>query len=1146
MIFKNIRLLDLPNLFYGFNKYQKGDFVKAEHIFRNLTEKNDDSSYLYFRYGMCLYKQGFWEEAIEAFLEAKTKEGYKESWNVQLEVARKNLNNKLKNVSSSKQYYEENKSSPKALLRYIQELYDNKSYWIVIHATEEFINREGTTISLLNILSLCYEKLTNHKNAIRCLEEILQSNKINNQEYLYRYAYNLECLGCGEKANVVYEEIISTGGHDLKKYGIGLMHQKYERWELSAKSYEAKIKRELNPDVILDLYLRCAYVYGRMYKWLEAAEKYQCHIKSNRFSIAHTYFKCGESFEKAYKLEEAASYYSEATLRSNEYQAYWYYRLAYVLKALGKIDESNDIFYQSRKNTLPYGIAPNAVLKNKNQVFLASYVEYYESLTIKDNYILFESFLGNNFSCNPYALLRYVLANDDFLNFRFVVIINDIKHIPSDLNDNRIIFIKRQSDAYLRYLATCKYLINNVSFPYYFIRKPEQVYLNTWHGTPLKTLGKDIKEPLFDYANVARNFLQCTHIISQNRFTNDVLLDKYNIRDMYSGSIAETGYPRVDLTLNLSKKRKREIFEILGVDDKKPIVVYAPTWRGTSDNKKTDNAKLIKDLSFLNSNKYYLIFKAHHLAEEAIKQSHLDVIIAASSIDTNELLACADILISDYSSIVFDFLKRNKPIISYIYDYHEYKKVRGLYVKQNEFLGETCKSILDVRKKVLKNLEGLGNYVEEIEQYAYLDDGQCSERVINYVFNNDKTYEYKYIKKPVHLMFNGPYIPNGISRSFDNLLKNLLKLEKFNTENKISVVVNGADIKSHAIRTQEFKRNYSDNVAYHSRIGLMPMSIEEVWVREQFETSFRFESDNFKEVYNRMFKREARRLFGETQFYSVVNFEGFSLFWASLLSNVSATKKIIYQHSDIYSEWKTRFPYLEGVVNLYLHYNKIISVSKLTMLNNISNLSSLFSLDESKFYFTNNSILHEEIELKSLEIGKLDELFSRHEGQKIVSIGRLSREKDHEKLLKAFARSDFKENNTKLYIIGSGPLEQYLLSVIHELDLLNHVYLLGQVENPYPYLKQTDLFVLPSNHEGQPMVLLEALVLNRPILATDIVGNRGILKNRYGKLVDNSVEGLLTGINFYFKHKDIPNKEMFNANEYNQQAINQFLENIYG
>lgn len=86
-------------------------------------------------------------------------------------------------------------------------------------------------------------------------------------------------------------------------------------------------------------------------------------------------------------------------------------------------------------------------------------------------------------------------------------------------------------------LASCEFLINNVSFPEYFIRKKGQRYLNTWHGTPIKFLGKDIKDEFLAHKNVARNFLHTTHLLSPNTHTTNILLDRYDISNIFSGEI---------------------------------------------------------------------------------------------------------------------------------------------------------------------------------------------------------------------------------------------------------------------------------------------------------------------------------------------------------------------------------------------------------------------------------------------------------------------------------------------------------------------------------------------------------------------------------------------------------------------------------
>ena len=146
-------------------------------------------------------------------------------------------------------------------------------------------------------------------------------------------------------------------------------------------------------------------------------------------------------------------------------------------------------------------------------------------------------------------------------------------------------------------------------------------------------------------------------------------------------------------------------------------------------------------------------------------------------------------------------------------------------------------------------------------------------------------------------------------------------------------------------------------------------------------------------MYLNIFARESRRLFGDTEFQSVINFEGYSIFWVSLLSQVRSKNKIIFQHNDLYQEWKTKYPYLQGVFNLYSQYSKIVSVSEMTMINNANNLAQEFNIPVEKFDFANNTILPEVIRKKSQEDTNIDPLFSGHTGKKILNIGRLSHEK---------------------------------------------------------------------------------------------------------------------------------------------------------
>ena len=159
-----------------------------------------------------------------------------------------------------------------------------------------------------------------------------------------------------------------------------------------------------------------------------------------------------------------------------------------------------------------------------------------------------------------------------------------------------------------------------------------------------------------------------------------------------------------------------------------------------------------------------------------------------------------------------------------------------------------------------------------------------------------------------------------------------------------------------------------------------------------------------------------------------------------------------------------------------------------------------------------------------------------------INIARLSIEKDQEKLIRAFKEIHSKYPNTKLLILGDGPLKEHLQELIIGLRLKKSVFLLGRISNPFPYLKKSNCFIMSSNHEGQPMTLLEALVLDKQIIATNIVGNESVLKGKGGLLVKNNIEGIIEAMQNFIQGKRIEN--YFDAEKYNQEALKMFYYKI--
>lgn len=1130
----SLKPYSLPAVIKASYCYQKKDYKKASFYYAQALAAQPETAYLNFKYGMSFYKLNNWSEANKYIKKAIDLNPKQKDWEIQLKTTAKHLNNNSK--LRDKELRKKVKDQPenlKLIEEYADILLKNKKYWLAQVQYSKLLKISPNSESILFNMGLIFEKLSDFDSALVYFNKA-ESISTSNINYKYHIGYCHEMLGELEDAEIYYGvvEADSEEGSDIEKYGVGILHARNNHWDCAARAYDSFDKKYGTNDP--KLYYRKGVAFEAMHKWDKAASSYEKALEKSPLRYASWCYKCGQSYEKSGQFQNAVVYYKEAVSRSNNYNDYWWFRLGCALERSGSYEDASKAFIESRRRKYLHAVSPKGVIQNKNQDYLSYYAEYYETLKVEKNLVMLESFLASTVSGNPYAILTYML-NQNY-DFKYVVVIKENTAIPDSLKFNKnIIFIDRGSDAYLRYLCSAKYLINNVSFPYYFVRKSNQVYLNTWHGTPMKTLGKDIKDPFQDHANVARNFLQATHIISQNRFTSNILLDRYDIKGLFSGKIAETGYPRVDLSLNLDHDEKQLIAMRIGVKLDKPIILYAPTWRGTSETKSFNTDKLKKDLIYLKGRQYQVIFKGHHLAEKLLKDLNIpNIIIASKEVDTNELLGITDILISDYSSIIFDFLKLNKPIISYIYDFESYKQERGLYIDRNEMLGDVCDNIKQVKKSIIKHTQNSKSNVEsaKIKEFANFDDGNASKRTVDFMFGKDDSSVWKYEKKRQLVFFNGPFIPNGISRSFLNLMSSIN-----HDEFDVTVLINRVDIQDSNQRLEEFKR-LPDNVKVLARVGTMPMMLEEINIRNIFEKNYKLYSKDYEDKITNLFDREARRLFGDAQIETAVNFEGYALFWVSLVSQINANKKVIFQHNDKMKEWKTRFPYLEGVFKWYKYYDAIASVSEGTMKNNIENLVPVFNLPEDKFTYINNSLNIEQILKGASEDIELEDCFTQFEGVKFISMGRMSHEKDQAKLIEAFAIVKELHSSVRLYILGDGDLRPELEQKIVSLGLVNDVYLLGQKENPFVYLSKADCFALSSNHEGQPMVLLEALTLGLPVIATDIVGNRSVLGDKYGKLVENSKEGLVAGM-ISFIEEGAP-KIKFDANKYQEEALSKF------
>ncbi|HAM80019.1 CDP-glycerol glycerophosphotransferase family protein [Ornithinibacillus bavariensis] len=801
-------------------------------------------------------------------------------------------------------------------------------------------------------------------------------------------------------------------------------------------------------------------------------------------------------------------------------------------------------------------------LKQRNIRLRSIYTKTWEEFPINDHIIFYEAYHGRNITGNPYAIFSYLIDDSRFKNFQHIWAVRKDTVIPSHVrNLPNVTFVLYQSVEYVKYLAIGKYLINDTSFPSYFQKRDGQIYVNTWHGTPLKTLGLDIKQRgVVDHQNIQRNFLYSDFLVTPNSFTAEKLLNAFDINNIYGGTVLDTGYPRVDL---LYKADKNKIKRELNIPSHKKVILYAPTWRGKVGDEEDQSLTLKKNIEKVHqhiSNDYILLLKSHYFESNHLYEQGNTFTSVPNSMDSNELLSIVDILITDYSSIFFEFLPTERPVIFYTDDLKEYERDRGLYIPMQNLPGPLCQDIEEVINCIndIEQVKSIyrSEYDTFLKRYCYHDDGQATTRFVDTVFfqrPTENTYKAETNKKKL-LIYGGGFLNNGITSSIISLL-NSIDYDKYD----ITLIDHGTN--KNKIKWANMEK-VNKNVHHIFRGGTWNASLLDIFRHTLF-----LYTGNKKYAPVHIYEREYSRIVGLSKFDIGIDFGGYNPFWSSFFAYGKFKKKCIYLHSDMEREVNkkinNKYPHkrnLGVIFSLYNQFDKVLSVSELTHNKNLKNLEKyvnhkskmdyvinpidykrIFSLRNNNVQFENK----EKTESTSYR-GDIQEGFPFPDNKHVnfITIGRLSPEKDHQKLIKAFTQVSAVHNHVRLYIVGDGSLKKDLIQLVQELNIEDKIIFTGHLENPYPLLDHCDCFILSSNYEGQGIVLLEALILGLPVISTDIPGPRSIIEDSgFGMTVENSVFGLVEGMNAYLKNNNQMNNQ-FDYKAYQNKAMNMFYEKV--
>ena len=416
----------------------------------------------------------------------------------------------------------------------------------------------------------------------------------------------------------------------------------------------------------------------------------------------------------------------------------------------------------------------------------------YQHQKVENKRILINSQHGANLSGNMFYILKEVCTNPAYSDYDIGVTYGNEKNKKQfismmeeyNFSHNKIIYLKNNSKEYAHFLATAGYLFNDTSFPVYFIKRKEQVYLNTWHGTPLKTLGRSTANDYFDIANLQKNFLMADYLLYPSEYMKDYMLKDYMLSPLAKNKLLMCGYPRNEIFFD--KNRENALRERFNLENKQ-VIAYMPTWRGNVRDVRTGQSNEISlyldELDQKLRDDQILYVNLHPYMAKSIKYDYYKHIYEfPAELETYDFLNCCDVLITDYSSVFFDFAVSKKKIVLFAYDEEKYFKDRGVYMPFSQLPFPKVRTIDELLSELDKDYildEGISKF---LDTYCFYEDAEISKKICNTVIlnkdSNLKTIQMKDEQDNTILLFANNFKDQGTVERLDELCNASKQMKK--------------------------------------------------------------------------------------------------------------------------------------------------------------------------------------------------------------------------------------------------------------------------------------------------------------------------------------------------------------------------------
>ena len=368
----------------------------------------------------------------------------------------------------------------------------------------------------------------------------------------------------------------------------------------------------------------------------------------------------------------------------------------------------------------------------------AFYEHVFLKKPVRENWILFECFFGKSYGDNPKGIYEYMAQNYG-ADYRLIWSMeHPLKsHIPYAHKT-----VRRNGLRYAYYVARCKYFVFNTKQPNWMRKRKEQVFLETWHGTPLKRLAFDMEDNFSAAPGYKKQIYGLTrkwdYLVSANSFSSEVFRSCF----MYDGRMLEYGYPRNDILHRPNRDElAASIRRKLGIPLDKKTILYAPTWRddefyGSGQYKFTLKLELPKLKAAL-GDEYVILLRTHYYIADKLDVTGMEGFAYNLSKydDIADIYLISDICITDYSSVFFDYANLRRPLLFYTYDIDKYRDMlRGFYFDMEStvpgpLLYTTEEVIAAIRDIDAVQARFADRYDAFYERFCGWEDGHASEHI---------------------------------------------------------------------------------------------------------------------------------------------------------------------------------------------------------------------------------------------------------------------------------------------------------------------------------------------------------------------------------------------------------------------------------